>query len=112
MFFLLSYRRDRVIPEFHNSYSELFDGLEKELATKGISAFVSANDQDVFSFLARSFYDADPIGSKLGFDGPDLITKWVLFLLHPLLVLGLPRPIEDGILHNFSLPPFFIKKDD
>ncbi|KAL8492341.1 hypothetical protein ACS0TY_023815 [Phlomoides rotata] len=111
MFFLLSYRRDRVIPEFHNSYSELFDGLEKELATKGKAAFGPANDQAAFNFLARSFYGADPIGSKLGSDGPDLITKWVLFQLHPLLVLGLPRPIEDGILHNFSLPPFLIKKD-
>ncbi|KAL0302696.1 UNVERIFIED_CONTAM: Allene oxide synthase 1, chloroplastic [Sesamum angustifolium] len=48
---------------------------------------------------------------ELGSDGPKLVSKWVLFHLHPLLILGLPRPIEDGILHTFSLPPFLIKKD-
>ncbi|KAH6816945.1 allene oxide synthase [Perilla frutescens var. frutescens] len=111
MFFLLSHRRDRVMPEFHNCYTELFEGLERELATKGKADFGSANDQAAFNFLARSFYGVDPMDTKLGPDGPKIVQKWVLFQLHPLLTLGLPRAIEDGILHNFSLPPFLIKKD-
>ncbi|KAL0366150.1 UNVERIFIED_CONTAM: Allene oxide synthase 1, chloroplastic [Sesamum radiatum] len=111
MFFLLSHRRDHVIPEFHNSYAELFESMEKDLATKGKAGFSSANDQAAFNFLARSFYGADPKDTRLGSDGPKLVSKWVLFHLHPLLILGLPRPIEDGILHTFSLPPFLIKKD-
>lgn len=111
MFFMLSYRRDKVIPEFHNSYTELFESLENELSTKGKAVFSSANDQAAFNFLARSFYGANPSDTKLGSDGPKLVSKWVLFQLHPLLSLGLPRPIEDGILHTFSLPPFLIKKD-
>ncbi|CAI9753446.1 unnamed protein product [Fraxinus pennsylvanica] len=111
MFFLLSHRRDQVIPEFQNCYTELFENLEGELATKGKASFGQANDQAAFNFLARSLYGANPVDSKLGSDGPKLVSKWVLFQLHPLLLLGLPRPIEDGILHNFSLPPFLIKKD-
>ncbi|KAK6130947.1 hypothetical protein DH2020_035309 [Rehmannia glutinosa] len=111
MFFLLSYRRDHVMPEFHSCYAELFESLEKEIATKGKAGFGPANEQAAFNFLARSFYGADPNDTKLGSDGPKLVTKWVLFHLHPLLVLGLPRPIEDGILHTFPLPPFLIKKD-
>ncbi|CAA2986565.1 allene oxide synthase 1, chloroplastic-like [Olea europaea subsp. europaea] len=111
MFFLLSHRRDQVIPEFQNCYTEMFENLEGELATKGKASFGQANDQAAFNFLARSLYGANPVDSKLGSDGPKLISKWVLFQLHPLLVLGLPRPVEDGILHNFSLPPFLIKKD-
>ncbi|KAL0369033.1 UNVERIFIED_CONTAM: Allene oxide synthase 1, chloroplastic [Sesamum calycinum] len=111
MFFLLSHRRDHVIPEFHSSYTELFESMEKDLATKGKAGFSSANDQAAFNFLARSFYGADPKDTRLGSDGPKLVSKWVLFHLHPLLILGLPRPIEDGILHTFSLPPFLIKKD-
>lgn len=111
MFFMLSYRRDHVIPEFHNSYTELFESLEDELATKGKASFGTANDQAAFNFLARSFYGVNPADTKLGGDGPQLVSKWVLFQLHPLLRLGLPRPIEDGILHTFPLPPFLIKKD-
>ncbi|KAL3840350.1 hypothetical protein ACJIZ3_024941 [Penstemon smallii] len=111
MFFLLSQSRNRIIPEFHNSYTELFDNLENELATKGKVSFGPANDQAAFNFLARSFYGVNPNDTKLGSDGPSLVTKWVLFQLHPLLMLGLPRPIEDGILHTFSLPPFLVKKD-
>ncbi|KAL8029947.1 hypothetical protein ABFX02_14G255700 [Erythranthe guttata] len=111
MFFLLSYRRDHVIPEFRNCYGELFRSLEEDISAKGKADFGSANEQAAFNFLARSFYGADPNETKLGPDGPKLISKWVLFHLHPLLVLGLPRPIEDGLLHTFSLPPFLIKKD-
>ncbi|CAI9757934.1 unnamed protein product [Fraxinus pennsylvanica] len=111
MFFLLSWRRDKVIPEFQNCYIELFENLERDLASKGKASFGQANDQAAFNFLARSLYGANPADSKLGSDGPKLVSKWVLFQLHPLLSLGLPRPIEDGFLHNFSLPPFLIKKD-
>ncbi|KAG6406390.1 hypothetical protein SASPL_133990 [Salvia splendens] len=111
MFIMLSYRRDRVMPEFHHTYSEMFENLEKELASKGKADFGPPSDQAAFNFLARSFFGVDPIETKLGPDGPKLITKWVLFQLHPLLTLSLPRPIEDGLLHNFMLPPFLIKKD-
>ncbi|KAG8389981.1 hypothetical protein BUALT_Bualt01G0035900 [Buddleja alternifolia] len=111
MFFLLSHRRDHVIPEFHNCYTELFDNLDMELAAKGKAEFNAGNDQAAFNFLTRSFYGADPNETQLGSDGPKIIGKWVLFHLHPLLVLGLPRAIEDSILHTFSLPPFLIKKD-
>ncbi|KAL2454990.1 Allene oxide synthase [Abeliophyllum distichum] len=111
MFFLLSSRRDQVIPEFQNCYTEMFENLERDLATKGKASFGKANEQAAFNFLARSLYGADPADSKLGSDGPKLVSKWVLFQLHPLLILGLPRPIEDGILHNFTLPAFLIKKD-
>ncbi|CAA2953093.1 allene oxide synthase 1, chloroplastic [Olea europaea subsp. europaea] len=111
MFFLLSLRRDQVIPEFHSSYTELFDDLERELATKGKASFGEANDQAAFKFLARSLYGANPVDTKLGSDGPKIVSKWVLFQLHPILILGLPRLLEDGIFHSVSLPPFLIKKD-
>ncbi|KAL1539566.1 E1 ubiquitin-activating protein aos1 [Salvia divinorum] len=111
MFFMLSYRRDHVIPEFHTTYFEMFEALEAEIAAKGKAGLNAANDAASFNFLARSFYGVNPNESKLGADGPTIIGKWVLFQLHPLLSLGLPRPIEDGLLHTFRLPPFLIKKD-
>lgn len=103
MFFLLSLRRDQVIPEFHSSYTELFDDLERELATKGKASFGEANDQVAFTFLARSLYGANPVDTKLGSDGPKIVRKWVLFQLHPLVILGLPRRIEDGIFHSIFI---------
>ncbi|PSS31374.1 Allene oxide synthase [Actinidia chinensis var. chinensis] len=111
MFFLLKSSRDRVIPEFHTSYTELFDKLESELASKGKGNFVEANDQAAFSFLARSFYGANPAETQLGQDGPKLVSKWVLFQLGPLLVLGLPKLFEELLIHTFPLPPVLVKKD-
>ena len=42
---------------------------------------------------------------------PKLIAKWLLFQISPLLSLGLPTLVEDGLLHSFRLPPALIKKD-
>ncbi|CAK9178582.1 unnamed protein product [Ilex paraguariensis] len=111
MFFLLKSSRDRVIPEFHTSYTELFEYLENELATKGKASFGEANDQAAFNFLARSLYGTNPSETKLGLDGPKLIGKWVLLQLSPLLILGLPKLLEDLLIHTFPLPPFLVKKD-
>ncbi|KAI5655996.1 hypothetical protein M9H77_24789 [Catharanthus roseus] len=111
LFFHLSSRRDHVIPEFHNSYSELFDGLEDQLSTNGKANFNQGNDQAAFNFLARSLYGVNPADTKLGLDGPKLIGKWVLFNLHPVLRLGLPNGIEDLLIHTFRLPPALVKKD-
>jgi len=111
LFFLLKSRRDHVIPDFHSSYSELFEGLENELATKGKAAFGDASDQAAFNFLARALYDTNPAETKLGLDGPSLVGKWVLFQLAPQLSLGLPVPLEELLLHTFRLPSFLVKAD-
>ncbi|RAL40503.1 unnamed protein product [Cuscuta campestris] len=111
MFFLLSHRRDKLMPEFHDCYSEMFDALEKEVALKGKVGLNAANDQAAFNFLARALYGADPAATKLGLEAPKLIGKWVLFNLHPVLSLGLPKQIEDPLIHTFRLPPALVKKD-
>ncbi|KAK4744050.1 hypothetical protein SAY87_010362 [Trapa incisa] len=111
MFFLLKSSRHRVIPEFHSSYSELFDSLEADIAAKGKATLGEGNDRAAFKFLCRSFYDVDPTETKLGMDGPKLVGKWVLIQLSPLLVLGLPQALEDLLIHTFRLPPFLVKKD-
>jgi hydroperoxide dehydratase len=111
MFFLLKSRSDHVIPEFHSSYSELFGGLENELATTGKAAFGDAGDQAAFNFLARALYGANPAETKLGLNGPKLVQKWVLFQLAPLLALGLPVALEELLIHTVRLPPFLVKAD-
>ncbi|KAF3446254.1 hypothetical protein FNV43_RR11433 [Rhamnella rubrinervis] len=111
VFFLLKACRDKVIPEFHASYTKLFDTLENELASKGKSSFGDANDQAAFNFLARSLYGTNPADTNLGLDGPKLVQKWVLFQLSPVLVLGLPKLLEELLVHTFPLPPFLVKAD-
>ncbi|PON88965.1 Allene oxide synthase [Trema orientale] len=111
LFFMLKTRRDKVIPEFHSTYTELFESLESELAAKGKSNFGDANDQAAFNFLGRALYGTNPAETKLGSDGPKLVQKWVLFNLHPILVLGLPKLVEDLVIHSFRLPPFLVKSD-
>lgn len=111
LFKLVSSTRHRVIPEFHSSYSEMFDSLESLLATKGKALLNEANDQAAFNFLSRAWYDANPSESELGQSGPGIISKWVLFQLGPIMTLGLPSLLEELTLHTFSLPPALIKGD-
>ncbi|XP_010255032.1 PREDICTED: allene oxide synthase 1, chloroplastic-like [Nelumbo nucifera] len=111
IFFLLQSSRQRIIPEFHATFTELFETLESELAAKGKADFGGPNDQACFNFLARAFYGANPSESKLGHDGPNLVAKWVLLQLGPLLTLGLPSLVEDLLLHTFRLPPVLVKSD-
>ncbi|XP_027355318.1 allene oxide synthase 1, chloroplastic-like [Abrus precatorius] len=111
MFSLLKSRTRHVIPEFRSTYTTLFDTLEKRLAANGKASFAEANDQAAFNFLGRALYGSNPTDTNLGRDGPSIVQKWVLFQLSPILVLGLPKLIEDPIFHTFRLPPFLIKKD-
>lgn len=111
MFFLLKSSRQRVLPEFQRSYAELFENLESDLRSKGKASFGDANDQSAFNFLARSLYGANPADTNLGLDGPNLISKWVLLQLGPILKLGLPKFVEELLLRTVPLPPALVKKD-
>ncbi|MBA0855028.1 hypothetical protein Goshw_008210 [Gossypium schwendimanii] len=111
IFFLLKSSAKRVIPEFEACYTELYDTLDKELAEKGKSSFQTVNDQAGFNFLCRAFFGSNPPDTKLGDDGPSLISKWVLFQLGPVLSLGLPKYVEELVIRTFPLPPFLVKKD-
>ncbi|PIA55557.1 hypothetical protein AQUCO_00700096v1 [Aquilegia coerulea] len=109
MFFLLKSSRNRVMPEFHNTFTEFFNNLDNELETKGKAGFNALNDQASFNFLAKSFYGTNPADTKLGDEGPSLVATWVLLQLSPILSLGLPWFIEDPLLHFFPLPPLLVK---
>eukprot|EP00262_Sarcandra_glabra_P014794 TRINITY_DN43_c0_g1_i1.p1 TRINITY_DN43_c0_g1~~TRINITY_DN43_c0_g1_i1.p1 ORF type:complete len:516 (-),score=20.56 TRINITY_DN43_c0_g1_i1:237-1784(-) len=111
LFFLLKSARDRIIPEFHNTFTELFETLENELAAKGKSSFGTPNDQASFNFLSRALFGKNPADTKIGSDAPTLITKWIFLQLSPLITLGLPKYLEDLLLHTFPLPPFIVKSD-
>ncbi|XP_057504212.1 allene oxide synthase 1, chloroplastic-like [Actinidia eriantha] len=111
LFFLLKSSRDKIFPEFHSCYTDMFESLETQLAKNGKAGFNDANDQAGFNFLARAYFGANPLDTKLGSDGPGLVTKWVFFQLAPILTVGLPRIVEEPLLHTFPLPPFLIKSD-
>ncbi|KAG9148089.1 hypothetical protein Leryth_003668 [Lithospermum erythrorhizon] len=110
LFYLLSSRRDYVIPEFSASYNNMFDMMESEISSNGKVGFGDPNDQAAFNFLGKAFLGVNPGDTKLGSEGPGIITIWVFFQLHPLLSLGLPKIIEDIFLHSFQLPSFLIKR--
>nr|QNS30011.1 cytochrome P450 [Nothapodytes nimmoniana] len=109
IFYLLHSRKNYFIPEFHKTYTEMFDSLEKDLSSKGEASFDKTNDQAAFNFLARAYYGVYPPETKLGSEGPNLITIWIAFQLGPILTAGLSRLIEEPLLHTFPLPPFLIK---
>ncbi|KAK8290696.1 hypothetical protein V6Z12_D06G013500 [Gossypium hirsutum] len=91
--------------------SKLFKTVENELNEKGQSSFEKPNEQAAFNFFGRAYFGSNPVNTKLGTDGPSLIAKWVLFQLAPVLSLGLPKYIEDLLIHTFPIPSFLVKKD-
>lgn len=111
MFFLLKSRSRHVIPEFQSCYREFFNALENQLAENGNASFADNNDQAAFNFLNRALFGVNPVDTELGLDGPKMVQKWVLFQLGPVLKLGLPKFVEDSMIHNFRLPFRLIKKD-
>lgn len=111
MFFLLKSRSRHVIPEFQSCYREFFNALENQLAENGHASFADNNDQAAFNFLNRALFGVNPVDTELGLDGPKMVQKWVLFQLGPVLKLGLPKFVEDSMIHNFRLPFRLIKKD-
>lgn len=111
LFHLLTHRRHHVIPAFRDVYGDLFGLMENDLARTGKSDFGAHNDDAAFGFLCQALLGRDPLDSPLRDQGPKLITKWVLFQISPLLSLGLPTLLEDGLLHTFRLPPALVSKD-
>ncbi|KAI3759055.1 hypothetical protein L6452_06628 [Arctium lappa] len=109
LFFLLKSSSPRVIPKFQETYTELFESLEIELAKNGKAAFNDVAEQAAFRFLGRAYFDVNPEETKLGKEAPTLITLWVLFNLGPQVSLGLPWFLEEPLLHFFQLPAFLIK---
>ncbi|KAK8681587.1 hypothetical protein V6N13_053989 [Hibiscus sabdariffa] len=72
---------------------------------KGKSSFQTVNDQAGFKLLlCRAFFGSNPPDTKLGDDGPGLISKWVLLQLGPVLSLGLPGyvDVEELAIRTFS----------
>ncbi|KAK8696242.1 hypothetical protein V6N13_001378 [Hibiscus sabdariffa] len=111
VFFLLKWSRDKVFPVFEACYTGLFETLDKQVAENGKSSFDPPSEQAAFNFLTLAFFGSNPADTKLGVDGPSLINKWLLFQLHPVLSLGLPKYLDDLLLHTFRLPAFLVKKD-
>nr|WAK28970.1 CYP74A [Platanus x hispanica] len=113
-FTLLASRHDKFIPEFHDSFSVLFDSLESEIKTKGESNFNTLNDKTSFDYLLKAYFGKNPTDTSIGSKGGSLTTKWLFFQLSPLITLGLPKIfnfLEDFLLHTFPLPPFLVKSD-
>lgn len=111
MFFLLKSGRDRVIPDFRSTYGELFDTLELGISSRGSADFGALNERAAFDFLSKSLFGVNPRETELGFDGPRIIGRWVLFLVGPILNLDLPRLLENLNIHTFHFPLFSTRED-
>ncbi|KAK1300791.1 Allene oxide synthase 2 [Acorus calamus] len=112
LFSLLSSRHAHFLPEFHATFAKLFDGLDAGVGgPKKTAEFNSLNDVSSFDFCCRTYFGVDPASTSLGTAGPAAVTKWLAFQLHPLLVVGLPKILEEIFLHTFPLPPFLVKSD-
>ncbi|OVA18606.1 Cytochrome P450 [Macleaya cordata] len=111
---LLASCHDRFIPESQNCLNDLFKNIESNISEKGEAYFNTLSDDMAFDFVLRLFFNTNPTDTKIGKDGPNIISKWLFLQLHPLITLGLPKMmscVEDFFLHTFPLPSFFVKSD-
>ena len=111
LFSLLSSRKDAIIPTFRTHFSSLLATVESQLVLSGKSNFNTLNDATSFEFIGDAYFGVLPSASELGTTGPTKAAKWLIFQLHPLVTLGLPKFLEEPLLHTFHLPPFLVKGD-
>lgn len=111
----LSSRHHKFIPLFQTGLSELFNELEAQISTKSEAYFNTLSDTMSFNYVFRLFCDESPSEARIGFKGPKLVDKWLLFQLAPLGSLGLlPKALcyfEDILLRTFTFPFFLVKSD-
>lgn len=113
LFTLLAARKDAVLPAFRVEFGALFDSVEAELDS-GVgksSDFNKLNDGTAFEFLGEAFFGVRPSATKLGSTGPSKSTRWLFLQLCPLMTLGLPKILEELLLHTFPLPPLIARWD-
>ncbi|KAL5712684.1 hypothetical protein ACHQM5_014830 [Ranunculus cassubicifolius] len=110
----LASRHDKYIPLFQMGLSELFTALESQLAEKSSADFTALVQNTAFDYVFRLIFNKNPTDTKIGSDGPRIISKWLALQLTPVLPLGLPYIpdiVEDFLLRTFRLPFFLVKSD-
>ncbi|CAD5183237.1 unnamed protein product, partial [Musa acuminata subsp. malaccensis] len=111
LFNVLASRKDAVVPAFRTNFTALFQTMESQLASAGKSDFNKLNDNTSFEFLGEAYFGVRPSSTELGATGPTKSTKWLFLQLCPLMTLGLPKILEELLLHTFPLPPLIAKGD-
>ncbi|XP_014494504.1 allene oxide synthase 3-like [Vigna radiata var. radiata] len=110
---LLASKHASFIPLFRNNLSEHFADLEDKLAARSSKADFNASVGSAsFNFLFRLLTGQDPSATKIGSDGPTLVTTWLAAQLAPLATLGLPRIfnyVEDFLIRTIPLPAWTVK---
>ncbi|KAJ8763553.1 hypothetical protein K2173_002436 [Erythroxylum novogranatense] len=107
---LLASKHDIFVPLFRTCLSDLFLNMEDQMASDGKKVyFNSLSDSMSFKFMFQLFCDKDPSKTGIGSKGPSLVDKWLGLQLAPLATLGLPKFIDDLLLHTFPFPFFLVK---
>ncbi|KAJ8763585.1 hypothetical protein K2173_002468 [Erythroxylum novogranatense] len=109
---LLASKHDIFVPLFRTCLSDLFLNMEDQMASDGKKVyFNSLSDSMSFKFMFQLLCDKDPSKTRIGSKGPSLGAphKWLGLQLAPLATLGLPKFIDDHLLHTFPFPFFLVK---
>ncbi|CAJ1933413.1 unnamed protein product [Sphenostylis stenocarpa] len=110
---LLASKHDSFLPLFRNNLAEHFTDLEDKLAGRSAKAsFNTSVGSASFNFLFRLLTGKDPTETKIGSDGPSLVTTWLAAQLAPLATLGLPwifNYAEDFLIRTFTFPAWTVK---
>eukprot|EP00249_Psilotum_nudum_P009110 c21715_g1_i1 orf=1-1509(-) len=95
------------MPEFNTAFKEAAETWERQLSKTGSADFSGVCEQFTFNFLLRTVLGRNPSTpgeACLGNEGPSCALAWLALQVHPQTSVGLPKPLEEILLHTFPLP--------
>ncbi|KAG8044454.1 hypothetical protein GUJ93_ZPchr0121g65 [Zizania palustris] len=109
---LAAARMHHVAPAFRSAFAAVFDAVDAGLHASGPVEFNKLNMKHMFDFICTALFGGEPPSKAMGDGAETKAVKWLTFQLHPLASKVVkPWPLEDLLLHTFSLPPFLVRRD-
>uniref|UniRef100_A0A0E0JXD2 hydroperoxide dehydratase n=1 Tax=Oryza punctata TaxID=4537 RepID=A0A0E0JXD2_ORYPU len=110
---LAAARMHHVVPAFRAAFAALFDGVEASLdgGSGGRVEFNKLNKRHMFDFTCTALFGGEPPSKVIGEGAVTKAMAWLAFQLHPIASKVVkPWPLEELLLHTFSLPPFLVRR--
>uniref|UniRef100_A0A0D3FD29 Cytochrome P450 n=1 Tax=Oryza barthii TaxID=65489 RepID=A0A0D3FD29_9ORYZ len=106
---LAAARMHHVAPAFRAAFAAMFDAVEAGLGAA--VEFNKLNMRYMLDFTCAALFGGEPPSKVVGDGAVTKAMAWLAFQLHPIASKVVrPWPLEELLLHTFSLPPFLVRR--
>lgn len=108
---LAAARMHHVAPAFRAAFAAMFDAVDAGLVAGGSVEFNKLNMRYMLDFTCAALFGGEPPSKVVGDGAVTKAMAWLAFQLHPIASKVVrPWPLEELLLHTFSLPPFLVRR--